>query len=126
MSNTSLPPITITPEDRRELARLARAGGATADYLAREIERARVLEPDGHESSFVRMGSQVEFRDDVSRERHRVTVVYPSEADIAARKISVLTPVGAALIGLSKGQSIEWQTPAGEPRRLTVLRIEGS
>jgi regulator of nucleoside diphosphate kinase len=52
-----------------------------------------------------------------------VTLVYPHEADLDAGRISVLTPVGAALIGLSVGQSIEWQSPTGGWRSLTVLRV---
>lgn len=124
MSNLpQLPPITITAEDRKALERLARASSQTAQYLAREIERARVFQPDRGGPDFVRMGSQVDFRDDVTGEAHRMAVVYPDEADIAVRKISVLTPVGAALIGLSEGQSIEWETPGGDRRSLTVLRV---
>jgi regulator of nucleoside diphosphate kinase len=52
-----------------------------------------------------------------------VTLVYPGEADIGQGRISVLTPVGAALIGLSKGQSIDWATRTGETRRLTVIEV---
>lgn len=52
-------------------------------------------------------------------------LVYPDEADVLEVKISVLTPIGAALIGLSVGQSIEWQTPAGGWRSLTVLQVGG-
>jgi regulator of nucleoside diphosphate kinase len=52
-----------------------------------------------------------------------VTLVYPPDADVTEGKISVLTPVGAALIGLSVSQSIEWQTPSGGWRSLTVLKV---
>ena len=52
-----------------------------------------------------------------------MTLVYPGEADIEQGKISILTPIGAALIGLSKGQSIDWATRTGEIRRLTVLEV---
>jgi regulator of nucleoside diphosphate kinase len=50
-------------------------------------------------------------------------LVYPHEADVTAGKISVLTPIGAALIGLSVSQSIEWETNLGDRRSLTVLRV---
>jgi regulator of nucleoside diphosphate kinase len=69
------------------------------------------------------MGSEVEFRDDTTGKVRRVTLAYPDAADIDAGRISVLTPIGAALIGLSVGQSIEWQTPAGGWRSLTVLGV---
>lgn len=122
-----LPPITLLASDRDRLERLSRAGMArfpeTAEYLAQEIERAVVLEPGEDNGQFARMGSSVVFRDHASGNVRRVTLVYPEGADVAAGKISVLTPIGAALIGLSKGQSIEWRTPAGERRTLTVVAV---
>ena len=51
-------------------------------------------------------------------------LVYPGEADIAAGRVSVLTPIGTALIGLAEGQSIVWQTRTGVSKRLTVLKME--
>jgi regulator of nucleoside diphosphate kinase len=69
------------------------------------------------------MNSEVEFRDDTTGKIQRVTLVYPEEADISQRKVSVLTPVGTALIGLRNGNSITWETPNGEVRQLTVLSV---
>ena len=69
------------------------------------------------------MNSEVEFRDDTTGKVQRVTLVYPEEADISQRKISVLTPVGTALIGLRNGHSITWETPNGEVRQLTVMSV---
>ena len=71
----------------------------------------------------VTMGAQVDFWDDTTGQERRVTLVYPDEADLAAGRLSVLSPVGAALIGLSVGQSIEWETPSRGWRSLTVLRV---
>jgi regulator of nucleoside diphosphate kinase len=70
------------------------------------------------------MGSQVDFRDDGTAQVHRVTLVYPDQADITVGKISVLTPIGAALIGLYQGQTINWQSPAGDWRSLTVMAVD--
>ena len=72
---------------------------------------------------FVRMGSEVAFRDDTTGKVQAVSLVYPGEADIGRGRISVLTPVGAALLGLSKGQSIDWSTRTGTAKRLTVLDV---
>lgn len=123
---SNLPPITLTRADRERLVRLVNASQDrfpdTADYLAREIERARIVTPQ-RSGSFVTMGSTVEFRDDVTGHARRVILVYPDQADVSAGKISVLTPIGAALIGLSQGQSIEWRTRGGETRSLTVLSV---
>jgi len=51
-------------------------------------------------------------------------LVYPREADISNNRLSVLTPVGAALIGVRVGESITWETPTGEIRQLTVLSVK--
>ena len=67
--------------------------------------------------------STVRFVDEAHGQERTVTLVYPHEADIEAGKISVLTPIGAALIGLSTGQTIEFQTPAGGWRSLTVTKV---
>ena len=96
-----------------------------ADELAEEIGRARVLAKGEHPQHIVCMNSEVEFRDDTTSKVQKVTLVYPEEADISQRKISVLTPVGTALIGLGDRDSITWETPNGELRQLTVLSVQG-
>jgi regulator of nucleoside diphosphate kinase len=68
------------------------------------------------------MGSRVRYCDGKTGDVRDVVLVYPHEADITLRRISVLTPVGAALIGLSVGQVIEFQTPSAR-RSLTVLGV---
>jgi regulator of nucleoside diphosphate kinase len=55
-----------------------------------------------------------------------VTLVYPDEADITKGRVSVLTPIGTALIGVAAGNSIGWRTRSGEMKRLTVLQVRGS
>jgi regulator of nucleoside diphosphate kinase len=125
---TRWPSIRLTLADRERLERLANASMRrypdTADYLAHEIERARIVEPKDASEDLVTMGSSVEFRDDVTGQVRRVVLVYPDKADVTAGRISVLTPVGAALIGLSRNQSIDWETPARERRSLTVLSVQ--
>ena len=120
------PRITLSAEDYRQLSRLANAASNKAPdlsaELAEEIARAHVL-AEGRPDQTVCMNSEVEFRDDSIGRRQTVTLVYPQEADISQRKVSVLTPVGTALVGLRCGDSITWATPAGEVRRLTVLAV---
>jgi regulator of nucleoside diphosphate kinase len=70
----------------------------------------------------VQMGSTVHFQSDDGRMR-RVELVFPGQADISADRISILTPIGAALIGLTKGQSMPWRTRDGQVRRLTVMSV---
>jgi len=71
----------------------------------------------------VTMGAEVEFLGRRSGEQRAVRLVWPTEADIDAGRVSVLTPVGAGLIGLSEGQSIDWPDREGRPRTLSVLRV---
>ena len=119
------PIIILSAEDYKRLSALAYAASKRmqdlADELAREIERARVLNEGEHSQNTVCMNSEVEFSDEKTGKVQNVTLVYPEDADISQRKISILTPVGTALIGLRTGDSISWKTPNGEVRRLTVL-----
>ena len=127
MTRKELPPITISGIDVERLERLAAAASGMAspagDFLAREIARASVVPSGFLLPGVVTMGSRVDFRDETTGQARTVTLVYPEDADFAAGKLSVLSPVGAALIGLSVSPSIEWQTPSGGWRSLTVLRV---
>lgn len=123
-----LPPIAIIRGDAEKLIRIAdHATGAFAqagEFLGREIDRAQIIEAFERRPGLVAMGSRATFRDDVTGQIRTVTLVYPDEADVAQGRISVLTPVGAALIGLSVSQSIEWETVSGGRRSLTVLAVD--
>lgn len=121
------PPITLSAGDHERLAALAAAvqgrTPALSETLLAEIERSKIVPDDRIRDDVVRMNSTVEFRDDATGKTQRVRLVYPAEADIGTSRVSILTPIGTALIGLSKGQSIDWQTWSGEARRLTVLDV---
>jgi regulator of nucleoside diphosphate kinase len=127
---TRLPSIAITARDADRLRHLADAAmntyPATAEFLAREIDRAEIIPADRSTRGVVTMQSEVTFVDDISGQQRTVILVYPEEANLDAGKISVLTPIGAALIGLSAGQSIEFQTPSGGWRSLTVIAVGAS
>jgi regulator of nucleoside diphosphate kinase len=122
-----LPPILVTTDEQRRLSALANSSmelfPRVAHFLAQEMERASIVPDDADLQGVVRMGSHVDYRDDSTGEAREVVLVYPHEADISRKRISVLTPVGAALIGLSVGQTIEFQTPDRRTRALTVLRV---
>ncbi|MCA1453215.1 nucleoside diphosphate kinase regulator [Bradyrhizobium sp. BRP22] len=126
-SEPDLPPIVVTIEEKRRLSGLANSSmelfPRVAHFLAQEMERASIAPDDADLHDVVRMGSEVGYRDDSTGETREVVLVYPHEADISRKRISVLTPVGSALIGLSVGQSIEFQTPDRRTRALTVLRV---
>ncbi|MCS3725353.1 nucleoside diphosphate kinase regulator [Bradyrhizobium betae] len=122
-----LPPIKVIEEEMRRLNALANLSvelfPRVSHFLAREMERATVVTDDMDMHGVVRMSSRVSYRDDRTGETREVMLVYPHEADIKLDRISVLTPVGAALIGLTVGQSIEFQTPGHQIRTLTVLDV---
>ena len=124
---TALPPIVIASDEARRLSALADSSMAlfprVARFLARETERATVVADDFDLHRVVRMGSQVRYRDERTGDIREVVLVYPHEADITRKRISVLTPVGAALIGLSVGQAIEFQTPGHQTRSLRILSV---
>lgn len=119
------PPIMVAMSDHNQLARLALAGTGhsadAADDLLYELDRAQILPDPDLPPDIVRMGSRVRFR--TGRDERHVVLTYPADADIAARRVSVMTPVGTALIGLRAGQSITFRTRDGRPQMLTVLAV---
>jgi regulator of nucleoside diphosphate kinase len=123
------PKIVVSDVDEKRLNSLAVAVAgrmpALADELLAELERARIVAQHAMPSKAVRMGSLLEYSCEDGQTR-QVRLVYPGEADIAQGRISILTPVGTALIGLSEGQSIEWTARDDRRHRLTVLAVDNS
>ena len=124
------PRIVIKASQHARLTDLAenatRQGLPVADFLMEELSRAHIVADDASFPYVVQMGSQVTYTDDVAGRTHRVCVVYPAEANIDENRVSVLTPVGAALIGMSPAQCIHWRDPDGRTRILTVLDVSSS
>ncbi len=122
-----LPKITVTELDFESLSRIANASldalPDVAEELLRELDRARVVAERSAKPDVVRMNSVVSYRLDDGSERC-VTLVYPAAADISYGRVSIMTPIGTALIGLTEGQSITWANRAGKRQKLTVLRVE--
>lgn len=123
------PRIVVTHADYTRLTNLAAAvrerSPAAADELQVEMARASIADPGSISPDVVRMGSVVAFRSDSAPQR-RVKLVFPVDADIAKGRVSILTPIGTALIGLSAGQSIEWRARDGRSHELTVVSVEQS
>ena len=94
-----------------------------ADLLAAELDRAEVLDPKEMPSNVVTMNSRVRFAMEPSGKEYELTLVYPKDIDGSAGKISVLAPVGSALLGLSVGQEIEWPAPGGGMIRVRIIDI---
>jgi regulator of nucleoside diphosphate kinase len=120
------PEIVVGQAEHRQLVSLALTGTShsaeDADRLLFELDRARLV-PDGAlPAGVVRMRSVVRYRAHAGEER-LVTLVYPGEADISSGRVSILTPVGAALIGLREGQSITYLARDGRRQALTILEV---
>jgi len=93
------------------------------ELLLEEIGRAHLHRAERIPADVVTMMSTVEFTDEASGARRTVELVYPRDADISANRISILTQVGAGLIGLSEGQSIKWPGRNGTERVFTIDRV---
>lgn len=93
------------------------------ERLIDEIARAKLVAPNKMRDDVVTIGSVVTYRDLVMDRVHTVTVVYPENANIEEGRISVLTPVGVALLGLSPGATISWVTRDDETRQLKILEV---
>lgn len=125
----NLRPIVITRTDHDRLSALIESLSRSVPLreplakLAGEIGRARIVEPAEAPPDVVTLHCQVKYVDlDTGREE-TYQLVFPSEADIQQRKISVLAPVGCALLGFRTGDEIEWDVPAGR-RRLRILDVK--
>jgi regulator of nucleoside diphosphate kinase len=121
------PVVRIADADYERLENLSRLPGSGADMLAGELERARVV-PDNllaAEAPFVRLGGRVEYFDLLSGRVREVQLSVPEDADIDAGRLSVLSPVGAALVGLSEGDRFSWTGDDGRPRVIVVQRVLG-
>ena len=129
--SSGLPPSIIVSET--DLARLEAMlespqwrDHPAADALGEELARARVVPDSERPADVVGMHSIVECSDDHNGGNHQLTLVYPHESDAATHKVSILAPVGTALLGLSVGQSIDWDGPDGRRLRLRVTAVQSS
>ena len=120
------PAISVCQSDYHRLSSLAEAfyarNPAVAEELLSELDRARVVDDAKLKPDTARIGSTLHYSTDTGDERN-VTLVFPKYADISRGYVSILTPIGVALLGLSPGQSIDWTSTLGERHRLTVNRV---
>jgi len=94
-----------------------------AAMLLEEIERADLHDPVSLPTGAIRLGSEIEFVEERTRQLRRVKLVLPVDADIAEGRISILTPIGAALYGLKAGDAINWPDIEGKERRITIKAV---
>lgn len=122
MRDTEKPIITRTNYEKIS-AILQIAPREMADLLEEELSRAAVVHDEELPGDVVSMNSTVKFQDLEGGKETVVTLVYPQDSDIENNKISILTPVGSALIGLRVGQVIDWPFPHGKKKQLKVIAV---
>jgi regulator of nucleoside diphosphate kinase len=122
----SVPQIVVSSADYERLNDLADASmerlPEVAEELLSEMERAKVVDAEKVPADVVSMGSTVTFTSDDGQTR-TLKLVWPVDESLDEHRISVMTPVGAALIGLAVGQSISWTARNGKHHRLTVTKV---
>lgn len=117
------------------LARLIRARSSAARLvdcaelpevaypLVNKLTSAKLVPPARLPADVVTIGSQLSYRDELTGRTQQVTLAWPEDADISRGIVSIRTPVGVALLGLSAGDRFRWTTRAGEERAMTVLEV---
>lgn len=121
------PNIVVSSVDMERLETLLHAlpsaQSATRHALLEELSRAELVEPADMPPHVVTMNSRVRFALDQPAEEFTLTLAYPKDMHSGDDRISVLAPVGNALIGLAAGDSIDWTRPDGAAFKLTVLDV---
>ena len=128
VASISPTPIVLTNQDYERLKALVdrELDGLhfrAAELLELELDRATVVSQTELPAHVVTMRSRVIFEDVATGKKREAQLVYPEEADVSATRISVLAPIGIALIGLSVGQTIEWPGPNGQSKTLRVVSV---
>ena len=121
---SSSPPIVVATEDRTRLLRLVASTDETdvTELLEVELERARVVPLSEVPDDVIVMNSELEYEDVATRQQRRLRLVYPHDANSNLGRVSIMAPLGCALLGLRIGQEIDWRMPGGL-RRLRVLSV---
>ena len=93
-----------------------------AEELKLELKKAKLVGPEKFPVDVVRLNSKVKVQEDQNNSIMEFTLVTPDKADIKERKISVMAPIGAALIGFRQGQKVKWQVPSGK-KTFTIMEV---
>ena len=119
--------IYITDYDVNRLKELLQIGigfaerdRSSLETLQGELDRAHIVDPTAVPHDVVTMNSRVRLTDIETNEEHVYTLVFPSEANVEQRKISILAPIGTAILGYRVGDTVKWSVPGG----IRTLRLE--
>jgi regulator of nucleoside diphosphate kinase len=94
-----------------------------AEELERELKNAKLVNREDLPADVVRLNSTVVIREEKENKLLELTLVTPEKANIKQRLISIMSPIGTALIGFRKGQQVKWKVPAGK-KTFTILDVQ--
>jgi len=121
--------LILVKEDYDTMMNYLRGGTGSTTFdqhnkeeLEAELKRARLVSHEECPNDVVRLNSTVTVKEEKEEKLMQLTLVTPSKADIKQRKISVLSPIGTALIGFRKGQKVEWNVPSGK-KTFTIMDV---
>ena len=122
---TDTNPVVLCEEDYNRLSHILnlQATAAGEMTLAYEIRRAIVVKNNAFPNNTIRIGSQVTVLDTESGKEKTFKIVMPGEADVKAQKISVVSPMAAAIIGFRAGEAVTWKMPSGL-KRLKIVAVQ--
>ncbi|MSU91824.1 nucleoside diphosphate kinase regulator [Rhodobacteraceae bacterium 2CG4] len=125
--STQKPRIVINADELERLEALAegalKRNAPLGERLLEEIGRARIVSAKKMPPNVVGIGSTVRYLDNTTGRETSITLVYPEDADIGQQRVSVMTPIGVALLGLAEDASFFWDTVGGQRRTLTVIEV---
>ncbi len=119
--------LILVKDDYEVMMNYLRSGSTTFDQqnieeLQTELKRAKLVSKEAVPKDVVRLNSVVTIKEEKEKKTMEVVLVTPNKADIKQRRISVMSPIGTALIGFRKGQQVEWQVPAGK-KTFTIVEV---
>ncbi|MGB3610726.1 MAG: nucleoside diphosphate kinase regulator [Cellvibrio sp.] len=126
MSNQNYSLVVSSIDYQALLEIIERDDSPAAEALEAELDRADIVKAADFPRDVVAMNAAATFVDLDSGEETTVFLVYPQDADVSKKKISILSPIGTALIGLRIGDKIDWPLPNGKTRRLQVTSVTPS
>jgi len=93
-----------------------------AEELGAELKKAKLVDNEDMPPDVVRLNSSVTVKEELENRVLKLTIVVPEKADIKQKKVSIMSPIGTALIGYRKGSKVSWKVPAGR-RTFTILEV---
>jgi regulator of nucleoside diphosphate kinase len=94
-----------------------------AEELESELKKAKVVDKEDLPDDVVRLNSKVTIKEEKENKIMELTVVTPEKANIKQRLISIMSPIGTALIGFRKGQQVRWKVPSGK-KTFTIMDVQ--